>query len=182
MLVINLMGEPSVGKSLNSAGLFYKLGVEGIRAEIVPEVAKGFAWETPKNEEGQALLHPIFGQQIYLLGEQNRGLERLKGQRDVAIMECPLILTAIYAPPNYLPSFEKLVLEQFNQYKNFNILLERNHGFDKDGRVHDENQAQEVRGKLTDFLHKHNIDYIKMKTHKELNEEIFDLLKSKGLI
>jgi len=172
MLVINLMGEPGVGKSVTAAGVFYEFSINGFKSEIIPEVAKGYAWETPKDDSGKPLLHPIFTQQIFLLGEQNRMLERVNGKRDIAIMECPLILTAIYQPEDYFKSFESLVVEQFNAYNNFNILLERNHEFDNEGRVHNENEATEVRSKLKDFLIKHNIPYIKMTTDDNINKNI----------
>lgn len=178
MLVINLLGEPGVGKSLTASGLFYLLGVNQYRAEIVSEVAKGYAWETPKDKDGNALLHPIFGQQIFLLGEQNRFLERLNGKRDIAIMECPLIMMAIYEPENYFKNFKSLVLEQFNHYNNVNILLERNHNFDKDGRVHNEDESKEVRKKLIDFLENNQISYKKMTTNPNIHQEIYEYITS----
>lgn len=183
MLVVNIMGEPGVGKSVTSAGLFYELSISGYRAEIITEVGKGYAWETPKDpKSGKSLVHPIFSQQIFLLGEQNRVLERVIGKRDIAIMECPLIMMAIYAPSKYFKSFESLVLEQFNHYNNFNILLERNHRFDKDGRVHDEEESKELKSKLVRFLEAHHIPHLKLSTHSNINKEIKDILKSKNLI
>lgn len=179
MLVINLLGEPGVGKSVTASGLFYELSINGFKTEVIPEVAKGYAWETPKDSNGQALPHPIFKQQIFLLGEQNRLLERVNGQRDIAIMECPLILTAIYQPRDYFKSFEPLVLEQFNFYNNFNILLERNHTFDNEGRVHTEEESKQVRNKLKDFLKKHNIPYISITTHRNVSQELSTIIQEK---
>ncbi len=182
MLVLNLMGEPSVGKSSTAGGVFYELGVRGYKSEIITEVAKGFAWETPIHPKtGETFAHPIFGQQIYLLGEQNRLLERVVGKRQVAIMECPLIMTAIYQPDNYFKNFTPLVLEQFNVYNNFNILLERNHSFDNEGRVHNESESLHVRNKLKDFLKEHSIPYITLKTHPDINKEIASLVIEKLL-
>lgn len=172
MIVLNLLGEPGVGKSVSAAGIFYEFSINKFKSEVIPEVAKGYAWETPKDSNGKALTHPIFGQQIFLLGEQNRMLERVIGQREIAIMECPLIMTAIYKPEEYFASFVPLVLEQFNSYKNINIVLERNHEFDPQGRIHDEVQAKEVKSKLIDFLDVHNITYVKMKTHDNINKQI----------
>jgi hypothetical protein len=172
MLVVNLLGEPGVGKSTTASGVFYELSVNGFRSEIIPEVAKGYAWETPKDNNGKSLIHPIFGQQIFLLGEQNRYLERVIGQRDIAIMECPLIMTAIYKPEGYLESFDQLALEQFNVYNNINIVLERNHVFDPEGRVHDEQGALEVRNKLMKFLNDNKIPYVVIPTHRDVSKSI----------
>lgn len=173
MLVINLLGEPGVGKSSTSGGVFYELGVNNFRSEIVNEVAKGYAWETPKDPStGKSLHHPIFGQQIFLLGEQNRWLERVNNQREIAIMECPLIMTAIYQPDNYLEGFTDLVLRQFNQYNNVNILIERNHKFDPEGRVHTEDDSKSVRGKLLTFMNEHNLPFVTVKTSRDINKKI----------
>lgn len=179
MLVVNLLGEAGVGKSVTAAGLFYELSINGFKAEIIPEVAKGYAWESPKDADGKSFQHPIFSQQIFILGEQNRLLERVKGKRDIAIMECPLLLGAVYQPENYFKSFEALVLEQFNVYDNFNILLERSHKYDSAGRIQNEEESGIVRSKLKNFLDKHNIEYTRMRTHEKINTEI--LLKIRDL-
>lgn len=177
MLVVNLLGEPGVGKSVTAAGVYYELSINRFKAEVIPEVAKGYAWETPKDKDGKSLIHPIFAQQIFILGEQNRMLERVKGQREVAIMECPLLMGAIYKAENYFSHFVPLVLEQFNSYKNLNIVLERNHQFDPAGRVHDEKQSIEVRAKMLDFLNEHNIPFVVMKTHENINRQIVKYIR-----
>lgn len=179
MLVVNLMGEPGAGKSVASAGLFYELSIRGIKSEIIQEVAKGFAWETPKDSLGVSLKHPIFEQQVYILGEQNRLLQRVIGKRQVAIMESPLILTSIYRPSEYLKSFDNLVLEQFNCYNNFNVLLKRNHKFDDDGRVHTENESARVREKLKTYLDKNQIKYSEITTHENISKELADIIIEK---
>jgi len=182
MQVVNIIGEPGSGKSVTAAGLFYELSVGGHRVEVIPEVGKGYAWETPRDiQSGKPLSHPIFSQQIFLLGEQNRGLERVMGKRDIAIMECPLIMMAVYAPKKYFNSFESLVLEQFNYYNNINIVLERNHAFDQDGRVHSESESGEIKRCMLNFLEKYKIPHHKMQTHPEIHKEIKDLLVNQYL-
>lgn len=177
MLVINLLGEPGVGKSVTAAGLFYELSINGFQTEIIPEVAKGYAWESPKDKDGNLINHPIFTQQVFILGKQNRWLERVKGKREIAIMECPLLMGAIYKSENYLENFVPLVLEQFNTYNNLNIVLERNHKFDPQGRVHNEAQSNKVRSQMLDFLKEHNIPFHKFQTHKDINKEIVKFIR-----
>lgn len=174
MLVINLLGEAGVGKSVTAAGLFYELSINDFKAEIVSEVAKEYAWESQKDKDGILLPHPIFSQQVFILGKQNRALVRLINKREIAIMECPLIMGAIYQEEqgNKLKSFTSLALEQFNFYNNVNILLERNHTFDLQGRVHNEEEAAKVREKMLSFLHINNIPYVKFKTHRGIHKEI----------
>jgi nicotinamide riboside kinase len=177
MLVVNLLGEPGAGKSVTSAGLFFELSINGFKAELIHEVAKGYAWETPKDKNGNAMSHPIFEQQILLLGEQNRLLERVRGKRDIVITDSPLILPILYQPSNYLKGFDDITIEQFNRYNNFNILLERNHTFDGDGRVHDEEQSKTVKNSLKSLLAKHNIPYITLKTHANIHKEIMNIIQ-----
>lgn len=179
MLVINLLGEPGVGKSVTAAGLFYELSINGFQSEIIPEVAKGYAWETTRDKDGNLIPHPIFTQQVFILGKQNRWLERVKGKREVAIMECPLLMGAIYKTKDYLKSFVPLVLEQFHQYNNLNIVLERNHKFDPEGRVHSEEESQKVRQQMLNFLDEHSIPYVKFKTHENINKQIVKYVRDK---
>lgn len=174
MKVLNIMAEPGAGKSASSSGVYNQLAVNGFNVEIVNEVAKAFAWESPKNENGESVLHPIFSknQQIYFLGAQNRGLERVRDYVEIAVLECPLVLTAIYAPENYFKNFIPLVLEQYQDYENINILLRRNHYYNPNGRNQNETQSKQVRERLLNFLDSNNIEYVEMFTHDELDREI----------
>lgn len=45
MIVVNLFGVPSAGKSSGAAYIFSKLKMEGINAELVTEFAKDKVWE-----------------------------------------------------------------------------------------------------------------------------------------
>lgn len=182
MIVINLLAEPGAGKSVTAAGLYYQLSINNYKAEVIPEVAKGYAWESVCDKNGDLIDNPIFKQQILLFGEQNRVLQRVYGKRDICIMECPLIMGIIYKDEPYFPSFEGLVLEQFREYNNFNIVLERSHSFDNIGRVHNENQSSLVKNKLLNYLEHNQIPYIKFKTHKKINEEIFNYLMEHKII
>ncbi|NCQ52256.1 hypothetical protein GW796_10295 [archaeon] len=179
MLVVNLLGEAGAGKSVTAAGLYYYLSINGFKAEVIPEVAKGYAWESPKDDNGKTIVHPIFKQQIFLLGEQNRMLERVNGKIEIAIMECPLVMNAIYKDDNYHKSFESLVLEQFNSYNNVNFLIERTHTFDNEGRVHTEEESSHVKTKLKTFLERNNIEYQNVKTHADISIELAVKLRDK---
>lgn len=177
MLVINLLGEAGVGKSVTAAGLFYDFSINGFKAELISEVAKGYAWENQKDSTGKILTHPVFSQQIFILGKQNRWLERVVGKREIAIMECPLIVGAIYHQDPSLKSFIPLVLEQFNKYNNVNILLERNHIFDPEGRNQKEDEALNIRNKMITFLDDNNIPYKKFKTHYNIKNDIIKYIR-----
>lgn len=177
MLVVNIFGEPGSGKTSTAAGLFYQLSINGFQAEVVPEAAKLYAWETLQDDTGKTLMHPVFEQQIFLLGKQNRSLQSLQGKREIAIMECPLLMGAVYKPEKYFQHFMPLILEQFNAYNNVNILLERNHTFDPQGRVHSENESNDVRSQLKVLLESNSIAYKSIKTHDNIDKEIAQYIR-----
>lgn len=176
MKVINLLGEPSVGKSITASGVHSKLGRQGYSVELVPEVAKNFAWESFK-VKNKIYKHPIFKQPTYLFASQNRSLQRIRGKVDYAITDSPLILSAVYKEKGYFKEFSKLVLKQFKKYDNINILLKRKHKYIENGRVHKEKEAIKIRKKLIKFLNKHNIKYKEFTTSKNIISKIVKYIK-----
>ena len=60
--IINLFGEPGVGKSALAAYIFYRLKVLGYNCELVTEFAKDMVYE--KNENALSNQSYIFGQQM----------------------------------------------------------------------------------------------------------------------
>ena len=73
MRVINILAEPSAGKSTTAAGLFYKMKQDGLRVELVNEYAKDAVWDNRQD---------ILADQLYMLAKQNRKLERLRDKVD----------------------------------------------------------------------------------------------------
>ena len=84
MKIINLIGEPSAGKSTIAAELFAKMKKAGYNVELVTEYAKDMVWEN-RNE--------MFSHQDYIFAKQNRRLARLNGKVDYVITDAPLILS-----------------------------------------------------------------------------------------
>ncbi len=181
MIVINLLGEPSSGKSVTAAGLFYELSIHNYSAEIIPEVAKPYAWEAPIIN-GIPIKHPIFEQQVLLFGEQHRNLVRVEGKREIAIMECPLLMSVVYQEDNFYPEFEPLVMKHYHKFHNINIVIERSHNFDQEGRVHTEKDCFAIRDKITHTLEKYKLPYKKFKTNPHIKDEIFKYLNENEFI
>lgn len=173
-LVINTIGEPSVGKTTAAHGLMYKLRCKGISAEFIPEVAKELVWGNDFTS---------LGCQQYILGEMLRRLERVNGKVDVIVTDGPLILAAYYnnryAPNKYSAvSFEDLAISAFNSYKNLVLFFERDHPYEADGRNQDETESAIIRKDLRALLLKHHIDYIDLiSTEKYLNLVVDNYLK-----
>ena len=112
-VVINLIGGPGAGKSTFAHGLMYELKVSGIECEFAAEYAKDvFFEENPKKLDNQ----------IYIFGKQLQRLKRLEGKVDIIVTDAPL-LHSIYYDAKNRKTFRSLVLEEFNSFKNLNILL-----------------------------------------------------------
>lgn len=166
VLVINLWGAPSSGKSTTAAGLFFLLKINKWRVELVTEFAKELVWDGREN---------YFGNQVSIFAEQNHRLNRLIPHGvEAAVTDSPLPLPAFYQPGGYLPSFTLLVMEQFRRHNNINFFLRRKHSFEVIGRRHDESQAEEIDTQLREFLRINGIDYVEVDASPNAPQVIFD--------
>lgn len=173
MIVINLWGEPSSGKSTTTAGLFFLLKINKYKVEQVGEVAKEYVWERRES---------AFGDQISIFAEQNRRLLRLEGHGlDFAITDSPLPLPILYKPDGYLKYFDPLVMEQFERYNNVNYLLKRMSSFETIGRRHNEEEAAFMAAKMRGFMSEWDIPYTEIEANPSTPEAIMaDLLRRKA--
>lgn len=136
-IVVNLFGEPSVGKSTAAMDITARLKRKGINAEYVSEFAKDKLYEN--NPE-------VFECQEYIFGEQSFKMNRVRNKVQVIVVDSPLVLTIIYNKSKYLGKpFEQTVMNTFNSYNNKNYLLVRNHKYEVSGRFQNEEQAKDVR-------------------------------------
>jgi len=160
MIVVNLWGAPGTGKSTTAFGLTYLLKINLFKTDMVPEYAKELTYE--KRED-------IFGDQTSIFAEQNRRLRRLLAHDlDYAVADSPLPLPIIYKPKGYLDEFDALVLARFRTYNNINYLLHRtDHAFEKVGRRHNEEEAQQKAEEIRQFLDTHEIPYQPINTNPD---------------
>lgn len=169
--VINLYGGPGSGKSTAAAGIFNRMKVRGLKAELVTEVAKDAVYEGHLN---------ILQDQLYLLGMQNRRQARLVGKVDYIITDSPLLLTSIYRPDEYMESFDSLVLQLYNTYNNINFFLHRPDAFEANGRVHDEETSNLLDGLIKHKMWQHGLPYDSIEV-QTFNETAIDLMVDKIL-
>lgn len=155
MLVVNLFGAPSVGKSTMGMYLGYELKSRGIESEYVPEYAKDVVYEH-RND--------LLNDQIYIFAQQNRRLKRLlDNDVEVAIIDAPIILSCVYC--NYRNGevsehFEPLLIDMFNEYNNLNILLENTSGnYSEVGRVDSKSASEEIQGLIVDMLRRNKLPF-----------------------
>ena len=153
-LVINFLGEPSTGKSTAAAYVFSQLKKHGVNCEYVAEYAKDKVYEE---------CDTVFKHQEYIFGKQAYRMARVADKVDVIVTDSPIILSAIYNEDDVLgETFNQVVLNVFNSYRNFNVLLTRKHEYQNEGRIHDEIEAANIRRHLVSKLEEYHISYSKV--------------------
>jgi nicotinamide riboside kinase len=169
--VINLFGEPSVGKSTTAAGLFFLMKQKGFNVELINEYAKQCVWEDRIK---------TLDDQLYITAKQNHQLERLRGKVEFVITDSPLILGILYSrSSNQFPSFHKLIKEVFDSYENTNILLKRSKPYNPIGRMQNEKQAAEVRELLINLKKALKIEHDLIDGDTNAPQSILNLLGKK---
>jgi len=164
MKVINLYGAPSAGKSTAMLGLTYHLKLMGLSAENTPEFFKEMIYENSSAE--------TFGGQLYVLGEQNRRLARLKGKNDFTITDCPLPLIGYYTSQNYVGGFNEFLNNLYHTYDNVNYFIVRKHEFESEKRAHSQEQADTIEQALPAYLKQMGVECVVMESGEDLVERI----------
>lgn len=147
MHVINLFGGPGIGKSTTAAEIFSLLKKAGVNAEYVHEEAKEFTWEKRmKTLECQP----------YVFGKQYRNLWRLQDQVEVAVTDSPLLLSLVYTDLDRYPGayhiFRQYVLDLFETFNNWNVVLRREKKYNPSGRNQTEDEAKKIDGEIQKVL------------------------------
>lgn len=168
-LLINLFGGPGTGKSTMMARLFSELKFDNIDSEMAPEYAKDLVWEGSDN-----LLRT---QQLHLLGEQHRRINRLYGKVQVAITDCPLVNFALFIPPTNT-ILNALINEEANSFKHLNILLTRVKPYNPNGRYQTEDQAREMDIRLKTILQERGFFFHEFESSREGAIKLTNFVKS----
>lgn len=174
MKIINLFGAPGAGKSTAMLGLTYQMKMLGFSVENTPEFFKEMVYENSKSE--------TFGGQLYVLGEQNRRLARLKGKNEYIVTDCPLPLISFYTSQKYIKGFQDFSRNLFNSYENINYLLYRKHQYETEKRIHTEKDSCQIEKDLPEFLKKEHIELTEMATSPDLVNCILQDLIEKEII
>ena len=166
MIVINLFGVPSVGKSTGAAYIFSKLKLAGINAELITEFAKDKVWE-----ENAEIFKP--DNQCYVFGKQFYKMSRCRDKVDVIITDSPLPLSILYNKSKILgEEFNQTVMSCFNSFENISYLLLRDKKYNSKGRLQTEEESNALSEPLTNLLNERNINYQVLKGNLEGYEEI----------
>jgi ABC-type glutathione transport system ATPase component len=167
-LIVNLYGGPGSGKSTVAAELFSLLKRKNINAELVTEYAKDLTWQESFN---------VLKNQIYVFAKQHHRLWRVKDKVDVIITDAPLLISLVYGAAHG-DAFKELVKEEYNLYRNYNVLLGRPKHYESSGRTQTLEEA-----KLIDTMVSHvvwNNGYafdLFTQTNNSTAEKIFESIK-----
>lgn len=172
MKTVNIYGGPCSGKSTSASGLFHYMKTQNYNVELVTEVAKDYVWS-----EHFKMLEQY---QLDIFAQQNHRLERLRGKVDWAITDSPLLLSHIYSPPGYYQTFYSLVDEVFDSYDNINVILQRDFSsYDDSGRVHTQEQSEQITKQIEDILAARHYSYhIVSIDHGSLVDKLLDIINS----
>jgi hypothetical protein len=152
--VINIIGQPGVGKSLNAFLLFARLKLAGAVVEYVPEYAKKLVW---------AKKFSVLDEQYYVSRKQYESLKDVYGKVQYIITDGSLVHGLYYNrfnPHNVSKPdvTEHKILEYYDEFNNINIYLKRgNFKYEPEGRTQTEEEAKAIDAELEKILALHNI-------------------------
>ncbi len=165
--IINLAAAPGAGKTTTAHGLVYKMLQSGLNVELVSEWVKGAVWSER---------HKVFEDQLYITAKQNNAVNPVNSKVDFIVVDSPLFLGGIYAPQDYFPSYNKLLLEVFNSYNNQVFYLDRVRPYVQAGRIHSEEESDQIGLKILDYMKENNINYTRLDADDKAVKTIFDLV------
>lgn len=152
-VVVNLVAGPGAGKTTCAWEIAAELKKAGLVVEYVPEVAKEYIWEGRTDLVDGTLEH-----QKELYEKQNHRVQCLMGKVDVVVTDSPIILGLVYLKePNQ--DFEKEVMAQFKSQKNFTLFVQRGATFEKEGRIHSQEQSAQLDRDILNLLDQNEIYY-----------------------
>lgn len=176
--IINIFGGPGIGKSSIAAGITYKLKKNHISCDQPYEFPKLLAWDDN---------HSAIQDQLYVLANQHRGIVKSYGKVDYIVLDSPILLSLTYRnyykgteyPSSlYGESFDKMVLDTFNQYDNINIVLDRADGVhNNDERYQNLEESKELDVVIENSLIENNIPFHKIKVDDGTVDNIMKLVK-----
>ena len=147
LLIVNLYGVPSAGKSTGASFIFSILKMCGVNAELVTEFAKDKVWEN--NEE-------VFRNQAYIFGKQLFRITRCENKVEVIVTDSPIMLSSFYN--STLPEcFNKTVKEIAKTYNSVDFLLNRVKTYNPIGRHQTEEESNALLPKMVKMLNDNGI-------------------------
>lgn len=145
LTMINFFGPPGIGKTKLSSDVFSAMKLRHESVGLVQEYAKDLLLRLPRTVSNEDIAEVLATRQLHLFAEQHLRQQVIEGVYAFGVTDSPLLMSVFYAPKPYYPSFETLVMEVFNTYKNLNFYLYRDleaAPFEAEGRVHNMEQSR----------------------------------------
>ena len=137
-VVVHMFAGPGAGKTTCAWEIASKLKKLGYVTEYVSEYAKELVWDGKEH-----LLEGTVEKQRAVYNEQKRRIDRLIGKVDFVVTDSPPILSKVYLKERDA-QFEQEMVDDFHQYHNFCIFVERGAYYEKEGRLQTEEQSKEL--------------------------------------
>lgn len=171
-LVVNIFGGPGTGKSITMAHLFALLKWRGHEVEMAPEYAKDKVWEGSLG---------VLDNQLYIFAKQLQRSWRVHEKVDVIVTDSPLLNSIIYDEENDA-DFHRLILKKHDQYRSYNIFLERNDAkYQQNGRLQDLEDAKKIDKKVMKMFADYRIPYYIYKAGPENIELMINDIEDREL-
>ena len=172
-VLVNIFGGPGTGKSISMAHIFALLKWKGYEVEMAPEYAKDKVWEGSLG---------VLDNQLYIFAKQLQRSWRVHDKVDVIVTDAPLLNSILYDEENDA-DFRRLILKKHDQYKSYNIFLERNdEKYVQNGRLQDLEAAKNLDKKLLNIFEEYRIPYYTYKSGPDNIELIVNDIIRRELI
>lgn len=173
--LINFLGSPSSGKSVLGTSLYSELKTRDYEVEFVNEFVKTWTYTGRKVNK--------FGQ-YFIFGMETENQQRLFNKVDYIIADSPVMLTAFYqhfywgSDSLIIPCKEFYELAKEEGIKVVNIFIDRKFKYNPKGRFQTEEESNEVRKELLQWLPANGFDFHYLKVPvKERMTEILKILE-----
>jgi len=150
-MIVNCFAGAGSGKTACAWHIASELKKRHILTEYVPEYAKELVWD-----ERYDLLDGGYKNQMHIMQEQKRRLDRLLGKVQVVVTDSPLLLSVVYVKERQA-EIERIIIGHHHSYNNFNLFINRGKRYEQQGRIHTLEQSREIDKSILDLLNKHNL-------------------------
>jgi len=169
-IVINLFGGPSSGKSTAMAGLFYMMKKHGRRVEMAHEYVKLAVYD--------GSIHNMSQYDILLAQHHTISTFHDSGLLEYVITDAPLLMSCIYGSGSVVCKQAKRLNSNFN---NLNFFINRSGPFQKEGRIHNEEESVDIDKRIKMLLNDVNEPYIEVQASADIDKTLYGHIALKQL-
>ena len=173
-IVVNFLGSPGSGKSTMASRVFTELKELGYNVEFCAEFAKDLTWEENFR---------VLSNQLYVFAKQQHRIYRLADKVDIIVTDSPLILGLVYGEKylkNMSQNFKGLIVEEYERYPRFDVMVERKYPYVSKGRNENEEQAIEIDERIRSIYKNNDWNFdLSMQGHKEAGTKVIEAMMKK---